>query len=67
MAVKQVSSKQEAVALMSVHARKTVSPWRRLMCWRKLLWRIKAQWRQATRLHKQRMKFSYDIYSSRQW
>ncbi|CAN6465593.1 unnamed protein product [Victoria cruziana] len=31
------------------------------MCWRKLVWRVTGQWRQAA--HKQRMKFSYGIYS----
>ncbi|CAN6460386.1 unnamed protein product [Victoria cruziana] len=63
MAVKQVSSEQEAVSLVNLPARVPICPWHRMVCWRKLLWRIKAQWRQAMRAHKQRVKFNYDIYS----
>uniref|UniRef100_A0A5K1CV98 Uncharacterized protein n=1 Tax=Nymphaea colorata TaxID=210225 RepID=A0A5K1CV98_9MAGN len=63
MAVKRANSKQEAVALVRVRARPSISPWHGMICWRRLVWRIKAQWRQAMRAHKQRVKFSYDIYS----
>ncbi|XWS31379.1 hypothetical protein CRYUN_Cryun23aG0070900 [Craigia yunnanensis] len=60
---KKVANDGYAVKLISVHRRPTLCCRSKSEVLKQFVWKLKSQWRQAWRLQRSSMQFSYDFHS----
>ncbi|XVE72868.1 hypothetical protein DITRI_Ditri11bG0072800 [Diplodiscus trichospermus] len=60
---KKVANDGDAVKLISVQRMPTLCCRSKSCAWKQFVWKLKSQWREALRLQRSSMQFSYDFHS----